>query len=183
MGVFGRATTVRGIGLSEIDFDGATDTVWESYLLDRLLDPEGINDGAGTAPSAAALYVFNDDGEQAVLGGALVIRDPDTYEDAADFFATDADALFELVDGEGTGAMVAFGGTKYRVAERGEADGGKGSALPVVHLHGEGEGIVLVGVPGIVVAAYWDEERKNTPDAATRAATACAQALRADLAL
>ena len=55
MGVFGRATTVRGIGLSEIDFDGATDTVWESYLLDRLLDPEGTNDGAGTEPSAAAL--------------------------------------------------------------------------------------------------------------------------------
>ncbi|MYV55438.1 hypothetical protein [Streptomyces sp. SID3212] len=169
--------------MSEIDFDGETDTVWESYLLDRLLDPEGTNDGATTAPHAAALYLFNDDEEQAVLAGALGIRDADTYEDATDFFTTDADALFDLVDGEETGTFVDFGGTKYRVAEHGEADGGQAGPLPVTHLHGEGDGIVLVGVPGIVVACSWDEDRKNTPDAATAAAVACARALRADLAL
>ncbi|MEU3837894.1 hypothetical protein [Streptomyces microflavus] len=169
--------------MSEIDFDGPTDTVWESYLLDRLLDPEGTNDGATSAPNAAALYLFNDDGERAVLGGALGIRDADTYEDATDFFATDADALFELVDSGKTGTLVDFGGTGYRVIDRGEADGSESGPLPLVHLHGEDEGIVLVGVPGIVVAGYWDEERKNTQDAATRATVACAQTLRADLAL
>ncbi|MFF7637486.1 hypothetical protein ACFZB9_30735 [Kitasatospora sp. NPDC008050] len=168
--------------MSEIDFDGDTDTVWESYLLDRLLDPEGTNDGTTAAPNAAALYLFGDD-EQAVLAGALGIRDADTYEDATDFFASDADALFELVDGEGTGQVVDFGGTEYRVVERGEAGGGDDGPLPVVHLHGEGDGIVLAGVPGIVLAGYWDEERKNTQGAATEAAVACARALRMDLVL
>ncbi|MFF7082136.1 hypothetical protein [Streptomyces lavendulae] len=169
--------------MSEIDFDGPTDTVWESYLLDRLLDPEGTNDGATPAPNAAALFVFNEDDERAVLGAALVIRDADTYEDATDFFAADADALFGLVDGEATGELVDFGGTKYRVADRGEADGGESGPLPVVHLRGDDEGIVLVGVPGIVAAGYWDEARKNTQDAATQATVACARSLRADLAL
>ncbi|MFJ2751985.1 hypothetical protein [Streptomyces sp. NPDC087297] len=126
--------------------------------------------------------LFNDDDEQSVLAAALGIRDADTYEDATDFFATDADALFALVDGEWTGALMDFGCTKYRVAHRGEADG-EGGPLPVVHLHGAGGGIVLAGLPGIVVAAHWDEDRKNTEDAAAEAAVACARALREDLAL
>lgn len=53
----------------------------------------------------------------------------------------------------------------------------------VVHRHGEDDGIVLVGVPGLVAGGYWDETRQTTQDAATPATVACARTMRADLAL
>jgi hypothetical protein len=172
----------RGTGLSEIDFDGDTDTVWDSYLLDRLLDPEGTNDGGTNAPSAAALYILDEDGAQ-VLAGAINIRDADSYDDATDLFETDTAALFVLLADDTTGAVVTVGGVDYQVVKRDVLDDGGDAAVPLTYLRAEASGIVLAAIPDGVVAGYYDEDRKNTVAATAKAVAACTQVLHADLSL
>ncbi|WP_329624736.1 hypothetical protein OG357_33885 [Streptomyces sp. NBC_01255] len=168
--------------MSEIDFDGDTDTVWDSYLLDRLVDPDGLNDGDGRAPSAAGLYLVDEDGEE-VLGAALSIRDADNYDDATDMFETDVAALFAVAEDDATGAVVNVGGVDYEVAKRDAVDVGGDGAVPFTYLRAETSGIVLAALPDMVVAGYYDEDRKNTVEATAEAVAACARALRVDLSL
>ncbi|MFD4698545.1 hypothetical protein [Streptomyces niveus] len=168
--------------MSEIDFDDDTDTVWDSYLLESLLDPDGANDGATRAPSAAALYVVDEEGVRA-LAGAISIRDADTYDDATEFFEADAASLFALLENEATGAVVTIGGTDYRMESRETIEDADGGAVPVAHLRDGSTGIVLAAIPDLVVAGYYDESRKNTRTATAEAVGACARSLREDLSL
>ncbi|MED7947400.1 hypothetical protein PUR61_01025 [Streptomyces sp. BE20] len=168
--------------MSEIDFDGDTDTVWDSYLLDRLLDPEEDNDGDTARPSAAALYVTDDDGTQG-LAGAIGIRDADTYEDATEFFETDVAALFVLLKDETTGAVVEVGGADYRLHERGTVEDGTGAEVATAHLRDDTSGIVVAALPDLLVAGYYEDARNNTHAATVQAVAACVRALREDLSL
>lgn len=173
---------MRGTGLSEIDFDGDTDTVWDSYLLDRLLDPDGSNDGDGSAPSAAGLYLVDEDGEE-VLGAALSIRDADTYDDATEMFETDTATLFDAAEDDESGAVVTVGGVDYEIVKREVVEVGGDGAVPFTYLRADASGIVLAALPDMVVAGYWNEDRKNTVEATAEAVAACARALRVDLSL
>ncbi|MEV6251286.1 hypothetical protein AB0M38_34745 [Streptomyces sp. NPDC051742] len=80
-------------------------------------------------------------------------------------------------------SKVTIGGVDYEVVKREAVDVGDDGAVPFAYLRAEASGIVLAALPDMVVAGYYDEDRKNTVEAAAEAVAACARALRDDLSL